>query len=319
MSPDGSGDSRERVPPYASDRFLQLLEERNLAILDIRAGVASGTRRLLLGRPGGSKVAWVVAVGPGIGPESPALNEERVLTRAHEVLSAQLRQTIPRVQEHVEVYTSLDGLLLTAVPGISVGPRRRTARRTRDLLLALPGWLHGVWDASASGTAPVELGSVNVRAALERIGPIPRLETALEGVQRARLRLDEHLTPRTLTHGCLCLDHVFLTEGALGVEDWSGGSTAGDPLRDVARFSLDVAGGRLPEVLAGRSGFAAEVRHFMSSTLATLSVPPQLWQEVLVLAQLELAVQALERDDPNPLHLLVRAVRLSGTSTRRPG
>ena len=79
---------------------------------------------------------------------------------------------------------------------------------------------------------------------------------------------------------------------------------------------VGVAGGRLPEVLAGRSTFAAEIRTFLGAVLVHTSVPPQLWREVLVLAQLELATESLERADPNGMHLLSRAVRLSKALTR---
>jgi hypothetical protein len=36
----------------------------------------------------------------------------------------------------------------------------------------------------------------------------------------------------------------------------------------------------------------------MSEAMGLLTVPPQLWREVLVLSQLELAFEALRRSDP---------------------
>jgi hypothetical protein len=304
------------VPPYASDRFLEFLRQRNLAILDIRGGVAPESRRLLLGRPDTTRVTWVVAVAPGARGSSAVANEERVLGHAHRVLRSGLLAAIPRVENHVEVYTSLDGLLLTAVPGLTVGSRRRTSRRTRELLAAVPRWITCVWHDSAAGTARVDLGAQDVQNVLARHQPIPRLEPALDAIRRARLRIAEYDAPQTLTHGCLCPDHVFLTDSGLGVDDWGAGATVGDPLRDAGLFALRVAGGRLPEVLAGRSVFAGEIRQFMSAVLLHTPVPQQLWREVLVLTQLELATESLERADPNGMHLLSRAVRLSGSLTR---
>jgi hypothetical protein len=304
------------VPPYASSSFLGFLRDRNLAILDVRRGAAPDSRRLILGPPGGTKVAWVVAVAHGPRENNAVDNEERVLGHAHHVLRSGLRSSIPEVKERIEVYSSLDGLLLTAVPGLTVGTRRRTAQRTRELLTAVPRWIGAVWSDSASGTARTDLGAADVQAVLAQHEPIPRLETAMDAIRRARLRIAEYEVPQTLTHGCLCPRHVALVEGVLGVDDWGAGSTAGDPLRDVGRFAIGVAGGRLPEVLAGRSTFAGEIRQLMNAVLVHTPVPPQLWREVLVLAQLELAAESLERSDPNGMHLLSRAVRLSRALTR---
>lgn len=304
------------VPPYASEHFADFLRQRDLAILDVRAGAAPGSRRLLLGRPESTTASWTVALAPGGTTESPVTNEERVLAHAHSVLRDGVRAALPRAADHVEVYTSMDGLLLTAVPGLPVGSRRRTARRTRDLLTAVPRWVVGLWEDSATGRAPVDLGTRNVRNVLMRHQPIPRLEPALDAVRRAAVRLAQYDVPQTLTHGCLCPEHVLLSDAGLGVDDWGAGSTSGDPLRDVGRFALRVAGGRLPEVLVGRSSFAAEIRQFMSTVLVHTPVPAQLWREVLVLTQLELAAEALEHADPNGMHLLSRAVRLSGALNR---
>jgi hypothetical protein len=312
----GEGEDPGLAPAYASGRFLEFLRERNLAILDIRGGVAPESRRLLLGRPDTSRVRCVVALTPGPRESSAVATEERVLRHAHGTLRGTLRAAIPHVEGHVEVYTSLEGLLLTAVPGLTVGSRRRTARRTRELLGAVPHWITGVWHDSAAGTATVDLGAQDAQTVLTRHHPIPRLEPALDAIRRARLRIAEYDVPLTLTHGCLCPDHVFLTDAGIGVDDWGAGSTAGNPLRDVGRFALGVAGGRLPEVLAGRSAFAGEIRQFMTAVLVHTPVPAQLWREVLVLAQLELATESLERADPNGMQLLSRAVRLSGSLTR---
>ncbi len=320
MDPEGgssrTGEVSGQVPPYASTRFKEFLRERDLTILDIRAGAAPGSRRLMLGRQGSSGVSRAVALAPGGATDNAVTNERRVLEHAEEVLRDGLRAALPRAEGHVEVYTSLDGLLLTAVPGLTAGSRRRTTRRTRDLLQAVPRWIVGLWEDSAGGTARVDLGTRDVHQVLSRQRPIPRLEPALDAIRRAAVRLAEYEVPQTMTHGCLCPDHVLLSEAGVGVDDWGAGSTAGDPLRDVGRFALGVAGGRLPEVLAGRSSFAGEIRQFMTNVLLYTSVPPQLWREVLVLSQLEVATEALEHADPNGMHLLSRAVRLSGALTR---
>jgi hypothetical protein len=320
MSPQerqpGDDEDPGLVPPYASSTFLTFLQDRNLAILDVRRGAAPDSRRLVLGPAGGTKVAWVVAVAHGPREGNAVDNEEQVLQHAHSVLRSALRGTVPEVRQRIEVYSSLDGLLLTAVPGLTVGTRRRTAQRTRELLTAVPRWIGGIWTDSTSGTARTDLGAADVQAVLAQHQPIPRLEPAMDAIRRARLRIAEHEVPQTLTHGCLCPRHVTIADGLLGVDDWGAGTISGDPLRDVGRFAIGVAGGRLPEVLAGRSAFAGEIRQFLNSVLVHTPVPPQLWREVLVLAQLELATESLERADPNGMHLLSRAVRLSRALTR---
>lgn len=320
MDPQGgssrTGEASGPVPAYASPRFTEFLRERDLAILDIRAGAAPDARRLMLGRRGSSSVGWTVALAPA-GPKDGAVaNERRVLEHAHQVLRDGVRGALPRAEGRVEVYTSLDGLLLTAVPGLTVGSRRRTVRRTREMLRAMPRWIVGVWHDSASGTARVDLGTRGVDNVLTGHRTIPRLEPTLDAIRRAALRLAEYDVPLTLTHGCLCPEHVMFSDAGLGVDDWGAGSIAGDPLRDVGRFALGVAGGRLPEVFAGRSAFAGDIRQFMTNVLLYTSVPPQLWREVLALSQLELATEALEHADPNGMHLLSHAVRLSGALTR---
>lgn len=309
-------ESSGRVPPYASGNFRDFLTEHDLTILDVRAGAAPGSRRLLLGRPESGVATWAVALAPAGADVSAVANERRVLARAHDVLRDGVRAALPRPDRAVEVYSCLDGLLLTAVPGLHAGNRPRTTRRMRDLLTAVTRWVVALWQDSASGTAPVDLGTRDVDAVLMRHQPLPRLEPALDAIRRAAIRLGRYDVPQTLTHGCLCPAHVLLSDGGLGVDDWGAGADSGDPLRDVGRFALHVAGGRLPEVLVGRSAFAGEIRQFMTAVLLHTSVPPQLWREVLVLSQLELAAQALENADPNGMHLLSRAVRLSGALTR---
>lgn len=312
----GAGEDHGLVPPYASTRFSQFLQERGLTILDVRRGAAPDSRRLILGASAGNTASLVVAVAHGPRENNAVDNEETVLRHAGQVLRPALRGSVPQVREHIEVYTTLDGLVLTAVPGLTVSSRRWTTQKTRDLVAAMPGWLVAVWDDSASGTAQVDLGAADVQAVLAQHQPIPRLEPAMDAIRRARVRIAQYEVPQTLTHGCLCPRHVTLAEGDIGVDDWGIGSVAGDPLRDVGRFAVHVAGGRLPEVLAGKSAFAGEIRQLVSGVLGHTPVPPQLWREVVVLAQLELATEALERADPNGMHLLSRAVRLSRALTR---
>jgi hypothetical protein len=200
---------------------------------------------------------------------------------------------------------------MTAVPNLGDAQDARRARSgTRHLLEALPEWLAALWSESRSGVTPTELGKDAVDAMLAHRDHGRNPQPALESLRKARERLADVEVPRTLTHGCLCQRHVILSDGAPGLDDWGLGNLAGDPLRDLGRFAVNVAGTRLPEVIEGKTSFAATIRHFMSEAMGRhLGVPPQLWREVLVLSQVELALEALGRTDPNTMVRLSRAVR----------
>lgn len=302
--------------PYASSRFSAFLDRRRVAIHDVVRGAAPESRRLLLGPRGGDTVTYAVAVGYGVGGRRAVENEQLVLEQGAVPLRPELRRSLPSALEHVEVYAGLDGLVMTAVPGLRTPARPWTGTRTRELLAAMPRWLLAVWEDTAGEARQVDLGAAELSTVLPPNESTRRLEPVLDAVRRARLRLAEYELPGVLTHGCLCPRHVTVDGDAVGVDDWGLGGVAGDPLRDLGRFAVSVAGGRLPEVLAGHSAFAAEVRQCVTGVLAHTPVPARLWREVLVLAQLELAVESLEHADPNGMHLLGRSVRLCGALTR---
>jgi aminoglycoside phosphotransferase (APT) family kinase protein len=156
----------------------------------------------------------------------------------------------------------------------------------------------------------VNLGAEAAASVLARYSGSTRLGPALDSIQRARRRLSQFEAPRTLTHGCLCLRHTKTFDGAvIGVDDWGMASPAGEPLRELGGFAVRVADGRLPEVVAGRTSYAGVVRSFVTSGLERTELPRQLWREVLVLSQLELALEDLDRGDPEGITLLMTAVR----------
>ncbi len=315
-SPDPDRDAvsgGDLTPPYASREFAAYLTSRELTILDVRQGSAPGSRRLLLGRPSGRTVEYVVAVDQTRG--AAVDNEQAVLEAATAMLRPAARAALPKVVERIEVFTSMEGLVLTAAPGLRVNGPPWTGARAHQLLGEVAGWLGAVWTDTAGAQAPVDLGSGDVEEVLGR-QRVPRLEPALDAIRTARARLGEYQTPRTLVHGCLCPLHATLAERGIGVDDWGLGSPAGDPLRDLGRMAVHVAGGRLPEVLAGRSGLALAVQRCMTEALAHTPVPPRLWREIVVLTQVELARDALEQGDENGIRLLGRAVRLSRALTR---
>lgn len=299
-----------------SDGLTRFLCTQNVMVLDVVRGAAPGTRRLLLGERTGAQVTHVVAISRSAGSATPIDNEHTVLEHAGRVLRPAFRRSLPEVVERLDVGTSVRGLAMTAVPGLSSADRRpRTS--ARELLAAMSEWLGAVWADTAEGSGPVDLGGSCVRAVLAHSHPTPMPQpAAVDIVRRARARLAEFEVPQTLTHGCLCRRHVIAAGAVVGVDDWGLGSPAGDPLRDLGRFAVSLADARLPEVLAGRTSFATGIRHFVTSALGRTPVPRKLWREVLLLTQLELAFEALERGDPHGMARLSRSVRALQVPTR---
>lgn len=299
-----------------SDGLSRFLWSRNVTVIDVARGAAPDTRRLLLGERTGGEVTHVIAITQSTESVTPVDNEHAVLEHAGRVLRPGLRRSLPEVIERLDVGTSVRGLAMTAVPGLGSADRR-SKTSTKELLAAMPAWLGAVWADTARGSGPVDLGGRCVQAVLAQSHPSPLPQpAAVDLVRRARARLAEFELPLTLTHGCLCRRHVVATGDVVGVDDWGLGSPAGDPLRDLGRFAVSIADARLPEVLAGRTSFATSIRHFMTSVMKWTPVPRQLWREVLLLSQLELAFEALERGDPHGMARLSRAVRVLQVPTR---
>lgn len=307
------------VPPYASRQFTRFLEKHGVAVLDVVRGAAPDTRRLLVGDPETGRVTYAVAVAHVTSEVNPIDNEQAVLAAPPgAALRAGILRTMPRVVERVDVFTTLNGLVVTGVPGLSAVGRKRPSLKSKELLSAMPAWLQAVWGDTSGETRRVDLGATALSAMLGGHERALKLEPALDAIRRARSRLAEYEVALTLTHGCLCPRHVMTEGGAVvGVDDWGLASTASSPLRDLGRFAVHVADARLPEVMAGKTSYAAAMRQFVCTVLDHTPVPRQLWREVLVLTQLELAMESLERADPNGMVLLSRAVRaLSGALMR---
>jgi hypothetical protein len=254
---------------------------------------------------------------PGARQEAdPVDNEQQVLRHASVALPEGLQISLPRVLHQVDVQGLTNALAMTAVPYLA-GGRRDSSASTRDLVAAMPGWFAAVWAASADGTAPGSLGEGALPLTPVYGAHAGAAGHALGVLRRARERLAGCEVPRTLTHGCLCARHVIALSGhVVGVDDWSLGDPAGDPIRDLGRFAAHLAGDRLSEVLAGRSSFAAMVRQLMSETMALTPVPPRLWREVLALSQLEIAVETRLRGDPRGMLRLGHAVMALQASDR---
>lgn len=296
-------------PPYASREFSRFLADRRVTVLDVVPGAAWGHRRLLVGEPHTGVVRYATAVGQAAVGFDPIAREELVLTQVRPELRGTLHDTLPGVVQRVDVFTNLNGLVLTGVPGLRPSGVRPAPPPTRDMLHAVDAWLADVWQQTRGASAPVDLGAGAIDVLLGRYAGTTQLEPALELLRVTRLQLAEFEVASTLSHGCLCMRHAVIEGGeVVGVDDWGVASPTGCPLRDLAEFAVRASGSRLPEVVAGSSPYAGLLRQFIAAAMARLDLPRKLWRHVLLLAQLELAIAALERDDHDGMVLLARAV-----------
>jgi hypothetical protein len=299
-----------RVPPDepGADPFAAFLRRRRVSVLDVLPGASADTRRLLVGDADAGTVSYAVAVGNHRTSTGVEI-EAAVLGGLPGQLRPALADTVPVVVERVQVDANRPALVLTAVPGLSPSVNR-SPPATRSVLAAVDAWLGAVWEDTAGERGPADLGGDATAALLRRYGASARLAPTLDAIRQSRARLAEETVPTTLTHGCLCLRHVCAGDTAVvGVDDWSLGSLASDPLRDLGRFAVQVAGGRLAEVVAGRSSLAAQLRRFVTSGLERVGLPRRLWREVLVMAQLEIALEALDEGDSDGMALLGSTVQ----------
>ncbi len=96
----------------------------------------------------------------------------------------------------------------------------------------------------------------------------------------------------------------------VAVEDWGLGSLGSDPLIDLGGFAVRFAGNRLEDALGGRSAFGKAVRRFVTTGLDRAGLPPRMWRELLMLAQLDRAHRAATRGDADPSLLISMLVRV---------
>jgi hypothetical protein len=304
---------RPRPEPRPLD---DLLQQQRLVISDITPGAAPGTRRLFLGDPTTDELRFAVAVAHGEGGEEAVSNEAKALATLDERLPEQLAPTVPHIREWVVGPGGKRALVVSAVPGLaSSGLPPTTTADLRASLDTLVDWLAGLWHATAGEPVRVGLGRIPVDLMLARYRGAANVRPAIGALLRARGRLAQVEVTSAMTHGCLCARHVFLDGSSIGVDDWGLAEDHADPLRDLGRYAVDITGSRLPEVVEGRSKFAAHVRKGLCSGMEALSAPPRLWRDVLLLAQFEVALTELEHGEASRLSLLQQAVHVLPSRT----
>ncbi len=296
---------RDRRPSARS--LADFLEQEQATVLNVVRGAAPGTRRLFVGARSGDSVRFVVAVAQRDQPTSQAAvaREEQVLAALQRVLPPPIEDTVSMVLGRIVVDGESDGVVMTAVPGLHPSGASDEHHGSRTSLGAVSAWLNALRSVAQGPAAPVDLGESATESTLTPYAGLARISSTFGQVREARDRLGQVEVARTITHGCLCPRHVRIEGSAVvGVDDWSLASLTGDPTRDIGICAVRVADSRLPEVMLGRSAYAANMRRFVTAGLSEIGVPRRLWRDVLLLAQLELALDSLSRGDPHGVSLL---------------
>jgi hypothetical protein len=297
--------------PRTLDGFLA---EAGATVVDVTRGAAPGTRRLLLGDPGGGPVSYVVAVADD-APTDPVIEREvRVLTELRAEAAPTVLATLPQVVAAAAV-GERPAVVMTTVTRLRPRERRATGQSSDGAELdAVLVWLDALWRSTTGLVEPVDLGRRAADQLIARCVGSRRLAPVLGAVHDARRRLGRLRVGRTATHGCLCPRHVQVHGGLVtGVDDWSLATMTGEPVRDLGSFAVQYARSRLPEIIAGDTGPAGPTRDFVVAGLVAAGLPGIRWRDVLVLAQAERAIDALEegrRDDIALLAALIDALPL---------
>jgi hypothetical protein len=285
------------------------LSTAQVVVLDVLRGSAPGTRRLLLGKPDGLRVSYATAVADHAGSASAVHAEQRLLGDLSALLPAPLAATVPQVIGPIDV-GGRTGLVVKAVPGLVPERRRRQPASVRAFLQAVRKWQVALWHETSGASGPVDLGADAADVLFTRYVGSAELAPCLGAVHRARQRLGSLEVRHTVTHGCLCARHANVADGTVvGVDDWTLGAASAEPLRDLCDLAVSYAGPRLPELVTGRTAFAHGLRDYLLAGLRTVGLPEECWRDVLLLTQLERAVDELGRGHIEGMDLLARTVR----------
>jgi hypothetical protein len=233
-----------------------------------------------------------------------------------------LAPTVPRALGYLSA-EGLPALVTTALVGVPMSVRyhawRHTARRrkVRADFAAAGAWLAGLQRRTAGRVAPITLLGDAMRSIEERFAGHPALPRLHARLDTSAAALSAHSTPRTVVHGDYWYGNL-LTEGGrvVGVVDWESGSLVGEPLRDVARFAVSYAlyldrhvrpgrrvpghrqlradawGAGLAYAVKGAGWFPGVVRGYVTDALNRLSLPTDLWRDVLLMGIADVAATA---------------------------
>jgi hypothetical protein len=279
------------------------LADHGIEVLDVTSGAAPGTRRLILGGP---EPTHAVAVAYTEDAVAAVETESQHLHELHDRLGLVLRVTIPRPLERIQV-AGLPALVVTAVPGLRAPSEEKPQSAARAEAEAVQCWLAQLWKATADEPAAIDLGRDGLHLLRSRSRQVSGMADTVRTVDRAYGRLSDFAVPRTVHHGCLCRQHVFVAQGAVsGVDSWGASQLRGNPLRDLGHWVVRSAGRHLDQVLAARTPLSRTLRDFVIAGLAVWAIPPSYWRDVLLLVEADLAAKGLQEGDYGALELLTK-------------
>ena len=307
----------------AADELLAVDGARGVLLAMSRDPDAKLTYLVPTGIPGrlqGTPVAVKIPVSPGAAVAVE--HELGVLDELAATSLGALATTVPRCAGVVRI-DGRSGLVATALPGrpMSVGYHqwRHTARAERvrsDFQLA-GAWLGEFQRRTSTGSAPLTWAADVAEQLEARWGGDPFLAVVLGHLHAAQFAFAGCQAPTTAVHGDYWFGNVLVHRGEVsGVIDWEHGSSAGVPLRDLARFALSYSlyldrhtrpGHRVPGhpglrragfapgvryALLGRGWMPAMARSFLRDGLGRLGLPSALWYAVALVGIAEVAATA---------------------------
>jgi hypothetical protein len=295
------------------------LADHGLEVLDVTSGAASGTRRLILGRLGDPVPTHAVAVANTKDAVAAVETESRHLEDLHCRLGLVMRVTVPSPVERIEV-AGLPALVVSAVPGLRTHSEETFRSGARAEAGAVQSWLAKLWQETADESDTVDLGRDVLELVRSRSRRVSGMADTVRAVDRAYARLSGFTIPRTVSHGCLCRQHVFVEGDVVtGVDGWGASQLRGDPLRDLGHWVVRSAGRHLDQVMAARTPLSRTLRDFVIAGLAVWAIPPTYWRDVLFLAETELAVKGLQGGDYTAMEQLTKVSRALPREQRHDG
>jgi len=309
------------LPPAGDLRALLSTPGNQTVLLDASRDPNSSVT-VLVTAPGAGEPQLAVKVATTPAAASMIAREAEFLIQLRE---RSLRRVGPAVPRLIGVFDA-DGLLAVAtsvVPGVPMRAGYHAFRHlarpaaVRADFTAAGHWLSALHTDTSGGAAPIALlDGVAERIAARWPGD-ERTAMLTEKLGPVAARLESARTPRTVVHGDFWAGNLLLTDAAVtGAVDWASGELAGEPLRDVARFALSYAlyldrhtrpgrrvaghpglrangwGAAIEYAITGPGWFGDVVRGFVTSALARLGAPADLWRDVLLAGLGEVAVTA---------------------------
>jgi hypothetical protein len=293
------------------------LSRERLVVIDIVRGAVPGCRRLVLGGANDARPTHVVAISSDSHGWEAVDSELRLLSELGRRLRPSLRDTVPAVVRTVTVGEE-HGVVLTALPGAGSSRSSEGPGSVRDQAVAVLDWLMMMWQDTAEADGPVDLGREACDVMLATFAASRGASAMLGVVYRSRSALAHTTIPKTVTHGCLCPQHVRFSNGrVVGVDDWGLARFGQDPLRDVGMWVVASAGPRIGVVLTGSSRTSRTWQQLVADALGYWGVPAELWRDVLVLCLAEAAVAGLAQDDTTTLDLFSKLARKMSDADHR--